>query len=385
MNFLFGLLLFGAAPALAQSPYSRIELGAQTSVMTGNYDSGLDSDFGFGGRFTYNFSRYIALDTQLDFYPSQHRSPDFQEGGQRLAGFAGMKAGWRRNKFGLFWKVRPGFLSFSEVPELNTPEFRRVTHLALDLGGVLELYPSRRILIRIDAGEMLARYGERTTPLTPGAFLIAPGEIAPFFQTSVGLSYRIGDVREQSSAELSRADSARHLEIGGEFGWLGLPGPPPSFELRDNQGVGGRFTYNLRPWLGLDARLVYFYRGSGQVGFQEGGDILQGFFGPKVGIRGRRVGAFLKFEPGFTSYDQSDNGLPEFLQNRFVRSTHFSFDAGGVFEVYPSSRTVLRFDAGEVNVFYGKKTIDLLEGGTAVADGYHHIGIAVSTSFAWRF
>lgn len=131
--------------------------------------------------------------------------------------------------------------------------------------------------------------------------------------------------------------------------------------------------------------MAYFYRGSHSVGFQEGGDILQGFFGPKAGIRGRRAGAFLKFEPGFTSYGQTENGLPEFLQNRFVRSTHFSFDAGGIFEVYPSPRTVLRFDAGEVNVFYGKKTIDLLGGGTAVAGGYHHIGMAVSTSSAWRF
>jgi hypothetical protein len=383
MNFLFGLLLFGAAPALAQSPYSRIELGAQTSVMTGNYDSGLDSDFGFGGRFTYNFSRYIALDTQLDFYPSQHRSLNLQEGGQRFAGFVGIKAGWRRDRFGLFWKARPGFLSFSDVPQLGVAgAFDRQTHFALDLGGVIEIYPTPRTILRFDVGTLLARYGERTLPIGSSAFLSAPGSIASFLNVSAGFSYRIG--RSGPPPRSSSQEQFRKFEIGGQFGWLGIPGAGTA--LRDEPGYGGRFTYNLFPWLAAEARITYFYSGRDVIDVQEGGKILQGFFGPKLGIRRQNFGAFIKLEPGFTSYGQTLSDFRNFPQPPipYQRLTHFSFDTGAVFEYYPSSHTVVRFDAGAIEVFYGARDFQVPQG-TGTASSYRKIGMAVSTSFAWRF
>lgn len=39
---------------------------------------------------------------------------------------------------------------------------RRLTHPAMDLGGVLEFYPSRRLITRFDAGVTLMRVGETT-------------------------------------------------------------------------------------------------------------------------------------------------------------------------------------------------------------------------------
>jgi hypothetical protein len=68
----------------------------------------------------------------------------------------------------------------------------------LDIGGVLEFYPSRRIFTRIDAGDTIIRLGEtRVNNLTVGAgnqFVIIPttipGSTAHNFQFSAGVGFR---------------------------------------------------------------------------------------------------------------------------------------------------------------------------------------------------
>src|SRR5205085_153680 len=77
----------------------------------------------------------------------------------------GVKFGVRSRHFGLFGKIRPGFvrselkdeMANSANPTLNTL-FRTASGLALDLGGVLELYPSRHTMVRFDLGDTLIRY-----------------------------------------------------------------------------------------------------------------------------------------------------------------------------------------------------------------------------------
>ena len=87
---------------------------------------------------------------------------------------AGLKAGKRFQTWGIFAKARPGLVSFSEG-ELNFVQtgrggpfpfifqLNRVTSFATDLGGVLEFYPSRRIVTRFDAGDTLIHFTRRTT------------------------------------------------------------------------------------------------------------------------------------------------------------------------------------------------------------------------------
>jgi hypothetical protein len=384
-------LSLGTPGAPAQTPYSRVEMGAQISVQTATAGSTVDNDVGFGYRLTYNFSPNFALDGQFDFYP-RHDPPlpslatDFQEGGQRLAAMGGLKAGWRRQRFGLFGKVRPGIVSFSSVaPALATSPFERRTHLALDLGGVFEYYPTSRLILRFDAGEMLIRQDDRATPLSGGVIAIAPGEVVSFFQISTGLSYRLGRVSEVETRSPAKAVSRRRFEVGGQFGMLSIQGS--LFQLRDEPGYGGRFTFNAYPWLSFDSILDYFYRNNHISDTQEGGSILQGWFGPKAGIRRRKMGAFLKFEPGFTSYSTT-------LTNEQVRTppfpfhwqTHFAFNAGGVIEFYPSSRATVRFDVGHIQVFYGAVAVmPLLPQGSTTAPGYEKTGLSMSTGFGWRF
>ena len=74
----------------------------------------------------------------------------------------------------------------------------RVTHLALDVGGVVEFYPSRRIFTRLDAGDTITVEGETTVttlqgppagPFVPVPFTV-PGEFRHNFQFSAGVGFR---------------------------------------------------------------------------------------------------------------------------------------------------------------------------------------------------
>src|SRR5262249_33141136 len=88
--------------------------------------------------------------------------------GTRTEGLFGVKAGRRFNKVGVFGKFRPGFFTtgrtttsfFTEggsLSQFNT--FFNTTNLALDLGGVMEVYHSSRIFTRFDLGDTIIRIG----------------------------------------------------------------------------------------------------------------------------------------------------------------------------------------------------------------------------------
>ena len=163
--------------ALAQSDPPTREIGMHFSVLGINDANGLSDLFprtevGAGGRFTYNLKRYLALEAELNFFPRDFRkfTTNFT-GGRMIEGLFGVKAGIRKNRFGVFGKLRPGFESSggAEVPRFldgkgpdprNPFGFERVraTQFALDVGGVFEWYPTRRTIVRFDAGDTIVRY-----------------------------------------------------------------------------------------------------------------------------------------------------------------------------------------------------------------------------------
>ena len=160
-----------------QSQPSRIEVGALVSVLGIEDAHGLNDlfprrEFGFGGRVSYNLNSHFAVEGEINFFPRDFRkfTTNFT-GGRMTEGLFGLKAGLRRNKFGIFGKVRPGFESsggatFPRFPNGNGPdplnpfgfETKRATQFALDVGGVAELYPSRRTIVRFDVGDTIVRY-----------------------------------------------------------------------------------------------------------------------------------------------------------------------------------------------------------------------------------
>jgi outer membrane protein with beta-barrel domain len=166
----------------------RAEVGAfYTGV---NLDGFGETVNGLGGRFSYNFNKHFALDTEFSFFPETHLGNS--QFGQKAQAFAGVKAGARSNRVGLFAKLRPGVMFIGEVTSgFNcSGQTCRPSHnnLALDAGGVLELYPSSRTIVRLDAGDTIVRIRNATRGVLGSP--TAASDTTHNFQFSVGFGYR---------------------------------------------------------------------------------------------------------------------------------------------------------------------------------------------------
>ena len=205
-------LAFTSGRVSAQSEPAKVELGVHfTSITKPDFDDG-KTEVGFGGRFTFNFNRNLAVDTESNFFPHKCRACNIENVGNLAQGFFGVKAGKRFRKFGLFGKARPGVASFSRgkfdiailpLPPGIFPVFvinrSRATNFAFDVGGVVELYHSRRIFTRFDGGDTIIRYNQHTfngfsfDPVT-GALttfpVTRPADTRHNFQFSAGIGIR---------------------------------------------------------------------------------------------------------------------------------------------------------------------------------------------------
>lgn len=232
--FLFTLFtltssLFISNEVRAQDKAPRFEVGGQFSLLAPRkpafqFDSFIEEPYkvepGFGGRFTYNFTNEIAFDAEGNFFPGRYEFLDAPSG-HILQGQFGIKAGKRFKKIGIFGKARPGFVTFTKVSHLTNvrleivnarfppgffpleiPEFRidKASYLSADLGGVVEFYPSRRIVTRFDIGDTIIRYGAfqepqfnvcpLIAPVCPVGVFSRPEETKHSLQFSAGVSVR---------------------------------------------------------------------------------------------------------------------------------------------------------------------------------------------------
>ncbi|MDT4968586.1 MAG: hypothetical protein QOJ64_3323 [Acidobacteriota bacterium] len=208
------IVLIGCADRVAEAQTNELkkfEVGAQYTSLSIREGFNPRTEPGVGGRFTYNLTDFLALEAEGNFFVQSDFSNAFRTGGRAVEGLAGVKIGKRYKTFGIFGKVRPGLISFSQgavdytlIDNSANASFpievrtRRLTHFAADIGAVLEFYPSRRIVTRIDAGDTIIHFGE----MTVNSFtLTAPGTFAPFrfslpsdtshnFQFSAGVGFR---------------------------------------------------------------------------------------------------------------------------------------------------------------------------------------------------
>jgi hypothetical protein len=124
---------------------------------------------GVGGYASYRFYGVFYLDGDLLYFPRGTASSGPHDGGTILQGTFGLKGGIRRNRFGFFGKVRPGFNSYSAAltaidttPSSSTTyTYARASNFVLDLGGILEFYPSARSTLRIEVGDTHLFFGTR--------------------------------------------------------------------------------------------------------------------------------------------------------------------------------------------------------------------------------
>lgn len=195
----------------AQSEERKIEVGAQVSGLAGG-GFGDPDGVGGGGRLTFNLTKSLALEGELNYFPAAGFNNV-----RRLQGQFGVKSGFRFNRFGVFGKVRPGFIETRSSFTTCSPcppgvacaavclpvEFTDTdTGFSLDVGGVAELYPSKRVIVRLDVGDTIANrqapvffinqpiFNSQALPAFASSVLWVPDVTTHNLQLSLGVGFR---------------------------------------------------------------------------------------------------------------------------------------------------------------------------------------------------
>jgi Outer membrane protein beta-barrel domain len=205
-----------AQQALDEHPFEAggqlvgLRLGPLVSKITGPDGIIHDGDqfnlgyVGLGGRLGYNFNRALSIEAEGSIFP--RRNWNEVEHSRKAQFLAGLKAGIRSEKFGLFAKARPGLMSFSSIPWQEscivssdaspafTPRYtcvpQKQTNFAFDVGGVVEYYLSPRTTIRFDAGDTMIHFKAMgPTPYFDNS-VSTPATTTHNFQCSIGFSLR---------------------------------------------------------------------------------------------------------------------------------------------------------------------------------------------------
>jgi hypothetical protein len=153
-----------------------------------------NNNFVIGARAVFNFNSFFSLEGEGNFLLN-NASPKSFSGGRAVEGLFGTKIGLRTDNVGIFAKVRPGVISFSNTiqgitldPALPFPisiQTGRLTEPALDLGTVIEFYPARHWAWRTDIGDTMIFYRSATF-----LGIQIPGSTKSNFQFNTGLQYR---------------------------------------------------------------------------------------------------------------------------------------------------------------------------------------------------
>jgi len=222
---LFVVVSLYGQQAMAQSDEKKVEVGGHLSLLriptltysstgivcvttpcpSSSLSNNNEIDPGFGARIGYNVARYLTLESEVNFFP---RDRD-REGGRKVQGLFGAKAGKRFTSAGIFAKARPGFVRLSRAdyqpvggcvavfpPPIACYQPVAKTNFAIDLGGVAEFYPSSNTILRFDVGDTIIRFNRRnaaalsTSGLTGLVVLPVAAETKHNLQVSVGAGFR---------------------------------------------------------------------------------------------------------------------------------------------------------------------------------------------------
>lgn len=153
--------------AAAQADADERFWDASVTASWTDYSQFDDTSFGLGLSVSRRLTNAFAADAQLGFSPSDLGQLPFS--GSRFEGYVGLRGGPRLGRHQVYAAVRPGFVRFSEAPApvaciaIYPPPLvcslaGGETLFAVQLGGGVELVPSERSLVRLEAGSLLVRY-----------------------------------------------------------------------------------------------------------------------------------------------------------------------------------------------------------------------------------
>lgn len=177
-----------AEPAWAQ-PAAKFEVGAHFASMR---LSGMEAtDAGIGAWAGWRVADALALEAATDFFlTGQHNVP---RGGRKILALFGPKVGWRAAQVGIVGKTRAGIARIAEGRQVGVcilifppPEscYLSETRLAFDLGGVIEVYPSPRSILRVDIGDIVTRLGKSSSRFA------RDGDFAHDLRVAAGAGFR---------------------------------------------------------------------------------------------------------------------------------------------------------------------------------------------------
>jgi len=158
-------------------------------------------------------------------------------------------------------------------------------------------------------------------------------------------------------------------------------------------GVGGRFAFYPTGLIGSEASLSIYPH---DLTAKRGGTLavsrgrVEGLFGVTVGPPLGRLRPFGYARPGFLQYQAATEPFacitifpPPLACTLAAGKTVFAFDVGGGVDIYPNTRTVVRFDAGTRMVRYPGPALDV--DGTAHDSSFYGHDFRISFDAGLRF
>jgi hypothetical protein len=143
------------------SAQAQSQAGVRYSALAQEYPDQTRS--GVGGFFVYAPNAWLGIDVSSDFFFAE------DVGGSAWQMLVGPRAGVRWNDLGVFARVRPGFVRFSErffkpnivcILIFPPPEacLAPNANFALDIGGTVEVPVGSGASLRLDLGDTLMRF-----------------------------------------------------------------------------------------------------------------------------------------------------------------------------------------------------------------------------------
>jgi hypothetical protein len=387
----FVLLLFAmpAHRAWAQT-YAAHDLSAGL-LTASSQDTGSNGEHLFSGPsgwYDYNLSPRVSLDANLAWIAGFQQG-EYADEGHELLFNAGIKAGWRFRRWGFFARVAPGLASFDRgvgiayYPSTTFTYYRR-THFALQDGAVVEYYPTRHSIVRLDVGQTFITEFDQVLLREGSAMEIIPGHVASHFALALSAGYRFGERQALDKAPVSSV--VPKFGLGALYA-LHLRVHLLDQDLEPNGGAGAWGDYNFSRWGAVDVAAFYLPHDDHTRNYQDGGQAFEAYAGLKAGFHTRRFGYFAKFRPGIVQFAKTleeEDITPTTISLRFDKFTDLAFDTGGVIEFYPSRHLALRTDMGDDILWYRARTI-VLNGSPATIPGQKADSFLFLTGIGWRF
>lgn len=370
----FAIAAIAACPTtlVAAQSYSNNEISVGIAGQTWGYQYVANNQFAwdhylaepapsFG--YTRNLSPSLALDGEFRQSGQFFKTNALESGYETLA-LGGVKAGWRGARWGFYGKTEAGIESWSCGAWYYDPnpysDCSRITNFALEYGGVIERRLAGRYSLRFDAAHLIGIEFPEVLERTPTATISRDGGTLQHLDVRFAVTRSLGSVHDELS---EHAPAAARWDAGAAFLLQPRHGlSTPDIPIFPSPGVWA--SWNFSRHLSWDSALIYSgpMRDSGYVfsDSQAGGRSFEALTGIKAGLRRDRMGYFGKFRFGTITFGETQTRLVLLSNGVFVQSrgmfTDFVFDAGGVYEVYPSRHTILRFDAGSATIVYPTKS-----------------------------